>query len=219
MRQIDLDATVAAIASELPGAAELFRRHDINFCCAGDIALSDAAVRAGLVPEELLAQLQALSAAASREAPEETSALISHILERYHETHRAELEWLIPLSQKVERVHGDHPSAPTGLSAILEGLKADLEEHMKAEEQTLFPMMQKGDHLMLAAQVAQVRDEHRDQARHLQAIEHVTHGLTLPPGACRSWNALYTALHKLIDDLVAHTHLEDQVLFPRFHPR
>jgi regulator of cell morphogenesis and NO signaling len=43
-----------------------------------------------------------------------------------------------------------------------------------------------------------------------------TRGLTLPEGACRSWTALYTGLAKFSQDLVAHMHLENDVLFPRF---
>jgi regulator of cell morphogenesis and NO signaling len=38
----------------------------------------------------------------------------------------------------------------------------------------------------------------------------------LPVGACRSWTALYTGLEKFTGDLVAHMHLENTVLFPRF---
>ncbi|MCZ4088962.1 DUF542 domain-containing protein [Ensifer psoraleae] len=45
MTGISLDHTVATIAAELPGAAELFRRHDISFCCGGNVRLSEAAVK------------------------------------------------------------------------------------------------------------------------------------------------------------------------------
>ena len=216
MTEISLDNTVSAIAAELPGAAELFRGHDISFCCGGDVRLSEAAVKAGLAPSALLAELQSLVVAARRDAPEQTSDLIGHILDRYHQTHRAELAWLIPLAQKVERVHGDHPSAPIGLSEVLERLRDDLESHMMKEEQVLFPMMQRGGSAAIAHPIMRMRDEHEEEAEHLRTIEHVTHGLSLPPGACGSWTALYTGLRKFTDDLIAHMHLENAVLFPRF---
>ncbi len=56
----------------------------------------------------------------------------------------------------------------------------------------------------------------RGRSRASPTVEHVTHGLSLPPGACGSWTALYTGLRKFTDDLVAHMHLENAVLFPRF---
>ncbi|MEZ5888630.1 MAG: iron-sulfur cluster repair di-iron protein [Paracoccaceae bacterium] len=212
------DMTVSAAAADLPGAAELFRSKGINFCCGGNVALSDAALKAGMRPEQLIAELQSLADAAGREAPEDTLALIDHILGRYHETHRAELQWLIPLAQKVERVHGDHEAAPLGLTEALIALQEDLETHMAKEEAVLFPLMRQGGNPMIVHPIAQMRLEHDDTARLLTGLEHVTHGLALPEGACGSWTALYTGLRKFTEDLVAHMHLENTVLFARFEP-
>lgn len=207
MQTLSLDLTVASIAAELPGAADLFRRSAINFCCAGNVPLRAAAERAGLSPEELLAAL---------EAPEETGPLIDHLLTRYHETHRQELAFLIPLAEKVERVHGDHPAAPAGLAAALTALRDELEGHMMNEEQLVFPMMRQGGATRITHPVAQMRREHDDAVRLLHDIEHAAHGMALPSGACGSWTALYTGLRKFTDDLVMHMHLENTVLFPRF---
>ncbi|WP_113737195.1 iron-sulfur cluster repair di-iron protein [Rhizobiales bacterium] len=216
MIDLSLESTVATIAAELPGAAELFRRYGISFCCGGKMLLSEAALKAGIAPSALLTELETLKRSASRDAPEETADLIAHLLHRYHQTHRAELAWLIPLAQKVERVHVGHPSAPVGLSQALEALRDELESHMMKEELVLFPMMQRGDGATISYPIAQMRREHDDEVEHLRTIEHVTHGLSLPDGACGSWAALYTGLRKLTDDLVTHMHLENAVLFPRF---
>lgn len=218
MTRLSPETTVTAIAADLPGAAELFRRKGINFCCGGNIALSEAATRAGVLPDALLADLQALADAAGRDAPEPTSALIDHILSRYHETHRAELEWLIPLAQKVERVHGDHEDAPLGLTEALIALNNDLDSHMQKEEQVLFPLMLHGGNPMIMHPITQMRHEHDDTARLLAGVEHAAHGLRLPEGACGSWTALYTGLRKFSEDLVTHMHLENNVLFARFEP-
>lgn len=216
MQTFSLETTVTTIAAELPGAAELFRRSAINFCCAGDIPLSEAAERAGLSPADLLAELEALQRMAGLEAPQETGLLIDHLLSRYHETHRRELAFLIPLAEKVERVHGDHPVVPSGLARALVALKAELEDHMTSEEQILFPLMRQGQNTRISRPIMQMRHEHADTVRLLQDIEHAAHGMALPEGACGSWTALYTGLRKLTDDLVLHMHLENAVLFPRF---
>ncbi|WP_027998658.1 iron-sulfur cluster repair di-iron protein [Sinorhizobium arboris] len=216
MTALSLDKTVAAIAAELPGAAELFRGHGISFCCGGNVRLSEAAAKAGLAPSALIAELEALAEAARRDAPEETSDLIGHILDRYHQTHRAELAWLIPLAQKVERVHADHPSAPLGLSQALDRLRDELESHMMKEEHILFPMMRRGSSPIIDHSIAQMRHEHEEEAELLRTVEHLTHGFSLPPAACGSWAALYSGLRKFTDDLVMHMHIENAVLFPRF---
>lgn len=216
MIELSPETTVGDIASDLPGAAEVFRQHGISFCCGGGLSLADAARKQSLSADRLLNELRALAAAAGRDAPEETLPLIEHILTRYHDTHRTELDWLIPLAQKVETVHGDHEEAPLGLTEALLALQDELESHMAKEEQVLFPMMRNGGHPMIAHPIAAMRHEHDSAAGLLRGIEHTTHGLTLPEGACRSWTALYTGLAKFTEDLVTHMHLENEVLFPRF---
>jgi regulator of cell morphogenesis and NO signaling len=216
MPTLSLDRTVISIAAELPGAADLFRRSGINFCCGGQVTVREAADEAGLAPHTLLADLLALERDAARDAPEETSALIDHLLVRYHHTHRRELEFLIPLAQKVERVHGDHPFAPAGLADELIAMRNELDSHMTKEEQVLFPMMQRGGSPVISHPITQMRQDHDDATEHLTRIEQVTHGMALPPEACGSWTALYTGVKKFNDDLVTHMHLENAILFPRF---
>ena len=216
MTELSPSAVVGDIAGTLPGAAEVFRQNGISFCCGGKLSLAEAAAKQGVAVDALLQELNALEAAARRDAPTETLPLIDHILTRYHDTHRTEMDWLIPLAQKVETVHGDHEDAPLGLTEALLDLKEELESHMAKEERVLFPMMRQGGHPMIQHPIGAMRHEHETTADLLRGIEHVTHGLTLPDGACRSWTALYTGLEKFTGDLVAHIHLENTVLFPRF---
>lgn len=219
MMTMNLDTQVRDIAANMPGAAELFRQSGISFCCGGKMPLAEAAKAQGLEPEALLAQLFALQEDANREAPTETLALIDYVLDRYHETHRRELESLIPLAQRVETVHGDNDEAPLGVTAALIALHDELDSHMMKEEQVLFPMMRAGNVAALAGPLAVMRDDHHAATDLLRGIEHASNGLILPEGACGSWTALYTGLRKLGDDLVAHIHLEETVLFPRFEPQ
>ncbi|MCE6969048.1 iron-sulfur cluster repair di-iron protein [Cereibacter sphaeroides] len=213
---LTLDSEVGEIAAGLPGAAGLFGRHGISFCCGGGLSLAEAAAKHGLSAQALLAELQALAAAAGAEAPQETAAIIDHILTRYHETHRRELSDLIPLAEKVEAVHGEHDEAPLGLTELLDSMRYEMEDHMAKEEEILFPMMRMGGNPMIVHPIAVMRDEHASHADQLKRLEHITRGFTPPEGACRSWHALYAGVRKFAEDLVAHMHLENEVLFPRF---
>lgn len=216
MTELSPSASVGDIAGTLPGAAEVFRQNGISFCCGGKLSLAEAAAKQGLAVDALLRDLNALESAARRDAPAETLPLIDHIVTRYHATHRTEMDWLIPLARKVETVHGDHEDAPLGLTEALLTLRDELDSHMAKEEQVLFPMMRQGGHPAIQHPIAVMRHEHETTAGLLRKVEHVTHGLTLPEGACRSWTALYTGLDKFTDDLVVHMHLENEVLFPHF---
>jgi regulator of cell morphogenesis and NO signaling len=210
------DSNVGQIAAHLPGAAAVFRNNGISFCCGGDQSIAEAATRRGRDPAEIVVALQALLKGADRGAPQETADLIAHIQSRYHDTHRRELADLIPLARKVETVHGEHPDAPQGLASLLADILSEMESHMMKEEQVLFPMMLSGGNPMIVHPIAMMRSEHEGHADKLRAMEHLTHGFALPEGACRSWSALYAGSEKLAQDLVAHMHLENEILFPRF---
>jgi regulator of cell morphogenesis and NO signaling len=141
--------------------------------------------------------------------------LVQHILDRYHAALRTELPWLVQLADKVEDVHRDAPARPTGLFKLLREIQLAVESHLSKEEQILFPLILAGhgDRAQMPIQV--MLQEHEDHGQNLQRIRTLTSDLTPPSYACNSWQELYRALRKLEVDLMAHIHLENNVLFPR----
>jgi len=211
-------ATVGEIAAALPGATAVFRRFGMDFCCKGNVALEDSARQRGVDPADVEQALSALDGTVDCDAaPTATPALIDHIIARYHEIHRSELPELIRLARQVEKVHAGKPGVPAGLAALLERMGFELEQHMSKEEMVLFPAMkQQVPGPMLGIPISRMRHEHDDHGENLREIDRLTGDITLPPGACRTWQALYAGLAKLKDDLMQHIHLENNVLFPRF---
>jgi regulator of cell morphogenesis and NO signaling len=210
------DRSLGEIATSLPGATAVFRRHKLDFCCGGAVSLAEAAARKGLPLERLTEELAALDPAAVPQAPEDPAALIDHILSRYHQVHRRELPELIRLSRRVETVHREHPQVPAGLAAALEAMLDELEQHMQKEEQILFPMLRRGGHPFVAQPIARMRAEHGEHGQRLRLIEQLSHGAVPPAEACPTWRALYAGVRKLGDDLMEHIHLENNLLFPAF---
>ena len=214
------ERSVGDIAATLPGATAVFRRFRIDFCCHGDLDLGAAAQRRGVDVGELERALAALDAgtadAAAAPAAMDSARLIDHILSSYHEAHRHALPELIALSRKVEAVHREHPRVPAGLWETLRRMAAELEEHMDREETALFPALRDGAAGTLAPSIARLRAEHDNQGQLVELIETMTDNFTPPEGACRSWQALYIGTARLVEDLMEHIHLENNVLFPRF---
>ncbi len=210
--------TVGDFAATLPGATAVFRRYKIDFCCNGDLSLESAAQRRGVDLDELKRALEALGStkAAVVAASMNSDELIEHIKTRYHDAHRRNLPELVALSRKVEAVHREHPKVPAGLSDVLRQMESDLEQHMTREEAILFPAMRRRTNLKLDGVIDELHQEHNDQGSLLRQLESLTDDFTLPDGACRSWQALYTGTARLAEDLMEHIHLENNVLFPRF---
>jgi len=210
-----VDSTLGSIARQIPGSTEVLRRHKLDFCCGGDATLASAAQARGDDAARIASELRALVPQPA-EAPEEPDALIDHILARYHDVHRRELPELLRLAERVEQRHAGNRSVPAGLRAALQEAAAALEEHMAKEEQILFPMMMQGGHPMIAAPIGRMRVEHVEHGERLRQLEAMTHDHTPPPDACTSWQALYAGTRKLVDDVMQHIHLENNVLFPQF---
>jgi regulator of cell morphogenesis and NO signaling len=202
---------IGEIAAALPGATAIFRRRKLDFCCGGSVRLADA------VPPEALPAIEAELASLAPgepEAPEDTGALIDHIIARYHDVHRAQVPELIRLARRVEAVHRDHPDAPRGLAELLTRIEWEMGDHMQKEEQGLFPMLRVGHGPAMAMEL--MRDEHDDHGARLRELEALTHGHEPPEDACNSWRALYAGTAQFAQDLTQHIHLENNVLFPRF---
>jgi len=212
-----LDRSLGDLALAVPGAVTLFHRHGLDFCCGGRTPLRHAALAAGLSPEALaaeLATLQALPAADGHDWRQaSTPELIEHLLTRYHARHREQLDELLFLADRVERVHAHRAECPTGMAEHLALMAQMLEEHMQKEEQVLFPMLLQGHATLAQGPVAVLRDEHDDHGLALARMVELAHGLAMPEGACTKWRALILGLRALREDLMAHIHLENNLLF------
>ncbi|MBE0412892.1 hemerythrin domain-containing protein [Yoonia sp.] len=155
---------------------------------------------------------------ATAAVPQETGALIDHILTNYHAMHRADLASLIPLAARVEQVHADDSDAPKGLARVLTRLAHEMEDHMTKEEMILFPAMRVGGGAGIEHPIAVTRADHDDHAVSISLIRKLTGDLTPPKHACGFWRSLYVGTTTLIDELAAHIALENDVFFPRFAP-
>ena len=213
---LSADQQIGQIAVQLPGATAVFRRLKLDFCCGGQVSLSQAAADKGLDPSAVLAELSALQR--SDAVPEATSpsALIDHIVARYHDVHRAQLPELVRMARRVEAVHRDNPDVPAGLADLLEEISEELQSHMLKEEQVLFPMLRSGGNPMVVHPIGMMRAEHVDHGEALDQLNALTHDATPPLGACNTWRALYAGIAQLGDDLIHHIHIENNVLFPQF---
>lgn len=211
------DQSLGELALSIPRASALFRQYDMDYCCGGKQTLARAAQRKALNVEEIEAALAKLAEQPVdkewRVAP--LAEIIDHIIVRYHDRHREQLPELILQATKVERVHADKPNVPRGLTKYLTLLHEELTNHMMKEERILFPMIKQGQGSHAAEPVSVMESEHDEAGELLEVIKHTTHNVTPPPEACTTWKAMYNGINELIDDLMEHISLENNVLFPR----
>ena len=218
-----IDQSLGQLARRIPGATRVFDAHHFDFCCAGNRTLRTVAAAAGVDADSIVAELRSLEDRAANSQVHDWSAatdtaLVDHILARYHAVHREQLPELIRLARKVEQVHGERTECPRGLADHLAAMAQELESHMRKEELVLFPMIARGHGALAVAPVSMMRHEHDDHGVALRQMEALTDGITPPRGACTTWRALYTGLRTFREDLMQHIHTENNILFERFAP-
>ncbi|UOO80942.1 hemerythrin domain-containing protein [Uruburuella testudinis] len=141
------------------------------------------------------------------------NATINHILQRYHEVHRRQLADLIVLAEKVSAVHAG--VFPAEVLPLLQGIEADLSNHMMKEERVLFPMINQGAGRGAAMPIQMMMHEHTEHEAAIGQLLALTDNLTPPEGACGSWQRLYAQAREFVDDLNDHITLENEILFAR----
>lgn len=215
---IDANETLGRLATAHPAATRVFLRHRLDFCCGGRKKLTDACLESGLDPAAVVAEIAAADATPSLERWDNKPLpdLIDFILTRYHEPLRKDLPALVEAAQRVERVHGDKPTCPRGLAALLARVHGEIQQHLAKEEQVLFPAIQSGSHgPQVHMPIRVMMQEHDDHGASLQRLRELAADFVPPPEACATWRGLYRGLETLEAELMEHIHLENNILFPR----
>jgi len=221
---------VGAIVTAFPGASNLFKKVQIDFCCGGDITLREAAEDQELAFEPLLEKLNdSYDQARLRAVPGDTDwrrasypQLINHIVNRHHKFLQAELPVLSEFVTKVYRVHGSRQPELAEVYRRFHEMKMELDEHLIAEEELLFPLLlaygenpTEDRRMRAAARVDELESDHRSVGDILRELRYLTADYTLPEGACKTYQLTYHKLQELESDLFEHIHLENNILFPR----
>ena len=221
---ITVDTHVADIVIGNPDAARVFERLRIDYCCHGRRPLAEACADAGVVPDDVIAELARLDTGPSDMAPTgDIGALIGHIVATHHTFLRRELPRLGDLMDRVVAAHGSAHPEVHDIAGLLHELTDDLLPHLAKEEQVLFPLA-----IQLLGAVGPIefhfgsvldpiRVMHADHDRAgglLAALREQTDDYTPPDDACPTWRALYAGLADLEADTHRHVHLENNVLVP-----
>jgi regulator of cell morphogenesis and NO signaling len=204
------------------------RKHGIDFCCGGKIAVTEACVRKGLDPALLLAEIdQAIQAPEDRTdwlaAP--LAALIDHILDTHHAYMKTQLPRVEAMLAKVVQAHSDrHGEMLRAVAAVYGLMKTELDGHLLKEEMVLFPLVRALDGGAQAESfhcgsvqnpIRVMWMEHDSAGEALVQLRRLTGDYLPPEDACNTFRALYFELAEMERDLHRHIHLENNILFPR----
>jgi regulator of cell morphogenesis and NO signaling len=222
------ETTLATLVAQRPSRARVLEDLGLDYCCGGDRTLAKACAEMHLDVADLCQRLEAsdgMPAAADdldlRVIP--LSQLIEHIIDVHHQYVRQELPRLDALLRRVILAHAAKHPELRYVHTIFLGLREELSEHMRKEEQVLFPWIEMLEDplrsdlpgMSVANPIHRMEHEHRDAAQALQRMRELTGGYQPPADACASYRALLSGLLDFERDLHRHVHKENNILFPR----
>ncbi len=225
--------TLADVAVTSLAAVRTLERHGLDYCCGGKQPFEAACLAKGLVPDQVMREIeQAPQAAGEADAKWQAAPLgdlARHIIATHHEYLKAELPALSARLDKVVSVHGARdPEMLNRLAEVFAGLREELEFHLHKEEAILFPFiaeygraeaqgrpMPRVPFGTIANPIVMMEREHEGAGDALGEIRALTQNFQPPPYACATVRALWEGLQALESDLHVHIHLENNILFPR----
>ncbi|MBX5436425.1 MAG: iron-sulfur cluster repair di-iron protein [Alicyclobacillaceae bacterium] len=223
--------TLGDIVARFPKAAEVFRKHGMDYCCGGQRPLSEAAAQQRVDADELLQEIQRLHRSVQQSATSEPdwsqrplADLIDHVVQVHHAYLNTTLPVMGELVTKVLRVHGANHPALQAVHRLYHQLQADFEAHLIKEETQVFPLIARWEGApdavdvgMVTAAIRELEGEHDATGRLLRALRSVTHDYAIPDDACGTYYYVYTKLKELEEKTFTHVHLENNILFPRVY--
>jgi regulator of cell morphogenesis and NO signaling len=222
--------SLGELVLQQPAAAALFERLGLDYCCGGDRTLEQACRQHGLDARTVGVLLDGLADephSAELEAHDVARATITelceHIVTRHHDPLRRELPRISDLLATVVRVHGTTHRELHDLQRLFATVRDDLEDHLRVEEQTLFPACRALDDDPAAAfdrdLLGLLEDDHAATGDALCALRELAGGFRTDAALCSTHRSLLRALRAFEIDMHQHVHEENNVLFPRARAR
>jgi regulator of cell morphogenesis and NO signaling len=232
--QIEPSSFVTDIVSNDYRTAEVFRRHDIEYCCGGRWPLEMVCQAKGIDLTSLIKELEA--ATRSVHVPNslpfnewDVDFLADYIVHVHHHYLRHHLPEIREQIRKFAEEHVKKYPFLQELEKLFVNLCQEMIPHLKQEEEVIFPYIRQISHAFESSEsyarllvrtlrkpVEEVmNNEHVMVVGTMHRIRELTSDYTPPPNACVSHRVTFSKLKELDNDLMQHVHLENNILFPR----
>jgi regulator of cell morphogenesis and NO signaling len=224
------DTTVGEIVAADFRTAAVFQGLGIDFCCGGKRTLRDACRKQQVDEDEVLeaiVRVRAVPDAAPKFDSWPLEQLIGHIVNRHHAYVRRALPSLSAFTRKLAAVHGSRHPELYEIALLTEEVAREMSTHMMKEEQVLFPYIAAASAAISNGMPAPaapfgsiddpirvMEDDHDATGAAMARIRELTNGYVVPEDGCTTYRVCFAELRAFEEDLHAHVHLENNILFP-----
>ncbi|NMA73311.1 MAG: iron-sulfur cluster repair di-iron protein [Bacteroidales bacterium] len=225
--------TVGEIVAENIAYAQVFQSYGIDFCCGGDILLSEAVKKANTSLDDVIKALESEQDEQSLPQALNFNAwsldlLIDYVNKFHHRYIRTKGPQIYSLLEKVVNAHGETDPHLYQVLDLFGASLFDLHNHLDKEEQILFPLvaemlkaLDKGERLPMfhcgsvQNPIRVMNQEHDDEGARFRVISELTNSYTAPEHACNSYKLVLEELKQFEKNLHIHIHVENNIIFPK----
>lgn len=212
--------------------AQVFKNHNIDFCCNGERPLSQVCEEHNLDVNQLQKELED----ATKEAGNDNTnyenwpldLLADYIKKTHHKYVTRQSQVLIPYLKKICQVHGNAHPELLEIDKLFNQTANAMATHMVEEETILFPFIhqlvnseEEGSDLIppsfktVESPVAMMKEDHDAEGERFREIVRLSNNYTPPIDACNTYRVTFGLLQEFENDLHKHIHLENNILFPK----
>lgn len=224
--QINIEPTIGEIVANDFRAASMFKEAGIDFCCGGNKSLSDTCKEKGVDESYLIQQLETLAqtpvSGAMNFKEWDLGFLSDYIVNTHHKFVLKNLPELVFYTQKIASVHGEHHPELTEVESLFAKINEELLQHLKNEEEVLFPAIKEAEKntspevkATIISEITRMQGEHEFAGGAMDKINVLTNNYFIPEDACNTYKVSLKLLEQFEDDLHIHVHLENNILYPK----
>jgi regulator of cell morphogenesis and NO signaling len=224
--QTNIEPTIGEIVANDFRAASMFKEAGIDFCCGGNKSLSTACKEKGADESLLIRQLETLAntpvSGAMNFKEWDLSFLSDYIVNTHHKFVLKNLLELVLYTQKIANVHGGHHPELLEVATLFAKINEELLQHLKNEEEVLFPAIKEAEKnasarvkATIVSEITRMQGEHEFAGGAMDKINILTSNYLIPEDACNTYLVSLKLLEQFEEDLHIHVHLENNILYPK----
>jgi regulator of cell morphogenesis and NO signaling len=234
MEKIKQNDTISEIVRKDYRTADVFRKYNINYCCGGEQTLEEAcflkSLKTSLLQEELEAATRNICLSSSISFNDwPVDFLIEYIIQVHHQYLKQTLPSLNSLLLSFVEGHKKKYPELEQVKQTVEQFSVLLMEHIAKEEESLFPYLKQISNThrrretygsLFVRTLSKPLDQMKQlEQTHISAfitqLRQLTNNYHFQPDACTNHRVVYQKLKELDDDMVQHSYLENEILFPK----
>lgn len=220
------DKTIGEIVAEDYRAASIFKDAGIDFCCGGKKGIEETCAEKAIDKTELIDKLKRLESTPNTTAHNfiewEPGFLCDYIVNTHHKYVLKSLPLLVAYTEKIASVHGDRHPELREVARLFSHINEELLQHLKNEEEVLFPAIKEvlksgsiNAKATVRSEISRLSDEHESAGGAMDKINVITSGYLVPDDGCNTYQVTFRLLSQFEDDLHTHVHLENNILFAK----